>query len=227
MKNYLLEIACFNRASAERALQSSADRIELCADGYLGGTTPSLEDFVYLKNNYTKPIFVMIRPRGGDFNYSNEEFEKMKTDILRFKEAGADGLVFGILTAENAIDTERNLILKNLAGDTRCTFHRAFDDAPDVKEAIEILISTGFSTVLTSGCPGSAPEGTENLKFLEKNYGDKIEILVGGGVRAHNISELRDATQATSFHSSALVNGSEVAVSEEIELLKKNLITNH
>ena len=200
----MLEIACFEITSAETALRSVADRIEFCAEQQLGGITPNIDEFRYLKSVYRKPIYVMIRPKGGDFYYSDLEFEVMKKDLLQFKKSGADGFVFGILNSGNTIDIHRNKVLVDLAGDIPCTFHRAFDRTPDLDAAIKHLIDIGFKAVLTSGGKSSAMEGKENLRNLIEKYGNQIEILIGGGVRSGNISELKNFTKGTHFHSSAI-----------------------
>lgn len=219
----MLEIACFEITSAETALRSVADRIEFCAEQQLGGITPNIDEFRYLKSVYRKPIYVMIRPKGGDFYYSDLEFEVMKKDLLQLKKSGADGFVFGILNSGNTIDIHRNKVLVDLAGDIPCTFHRAFDRTPDLDAAIKHLIDIGFKAVLTSGGKSSAMEGKENLRNLIEKYGSQIEILVGGGVRSGNISELKNFTKGTHFHSSAIPSYEVFASDEEIKKLKKSI----
>lgn len=219
----MLEIACFEITSAETALRSVADRIEFCAEQQLGGITPNIEEFRYLKSVYRKPIYVMIRPKGGSFLYSDYEFEVMKRDILDFKNSGADGFVFGILTSGNTIDIEKNKILLELAGEIPCTFHRAFDRTPDLENSVKTLIDLGFTTVLTSGGKNSAMEGKENLKNLIEKYSDQINILIGGGVRSGNISELKNYTLGKQFHSSAIPDYEIFANDDEIKKIKKNL----
>lgn len=219
----MLEIACFEITSAETALRSVADRIEFCAEQQLGGITPNIDEFRYLKSVYRKPIYVMIRPKGGDFYYSDLEFEVMKKDLLQFKKSGADGFVFGILNSGNTIDIHRNKVLVDLAGDIPCTFHRAFDRTPDLDVAIKHLIDIGFKAVLTSGGKSSAMEGKENLRNLIEKYGSQIEILVGGGVRSGNISELKNFTKGTYFHSSAIPSYEVFASDEEIKKMKKSI----
>lgn len=219
----MLEIACFEITSAETALRSVADRIEFCAEQQLGGITPNIEEFRYLKSVYRKPIYVMIRPKGGSFIYSDFEFEVMKNDLQNFKNSGADGFVFGILTSGNTIDIEKNKILLEFAGEIPCTFHRAFDRTPDLENSVKTLIDLGFTTVLTSGGKNSAMEGKENLKNLIEKYSDQINILIGGGVRSGNISELKNYTLGKQFHSSAIPDYEIFANDDEIKKIKKNL----
>lgn len=218
-----LEIACFELKSAEIALNSVADRVEFCADGHLGGTTPNVEELKYLKSKYQQPIFVMIRPRGGDFCYTNEEFEQMKQSLQEFYNAGADGFVFGILHDNGEIDTEKCKELVALAKGKPCTFHRAFDHTPNLEKSVEILVELGFKTILTSGGTNSAMEGKNALKLLVEKYSESIDILIGGGVRSSNIKELKEATNGQFFHSSAIISSGEFASEEEIISLKNNL----
>ena len=216
----MLEIACFEITSAETACQSMADRIELCGNFEVGGTTPDFYEFMHLKRNYKTPVYIMIRPKGGPFFYSEAEFIEMKTSIITFKEGGADGFVFGILTPGNEIDDDRNKELIDLAGDTPCTFHRAFDRTLDLEKSIQTLIKLGFKTVLTSGGQKSAMEGKVMLKYLVEKYSDRIEILIGGGVRSKNILELKKFTGGKSFHSSAIKDYDTFVTDDEIKKLK-------
>ncbi len=220
-KKPMLEIACFEITSAETACQSMADRIEFCHDLEKGGVTPDFYEFLHLKRHYKTPVYVMIRPKGGPFFYSADEFLEMKNSIITFKEGGADGFVFGVLNADNEIDEARNKALLDLAGETPCTFHRAFDRTEDLEKSLQILIKLGFKTVLTSGGKKTALEGKEQLKTLIKKYSDKIEILIGGGVRSENIEELKAFTGGTSFHSSAILKYDTFVTDDEIKKLKK------
>ena len=217
----MLEIACFEITSAEIASESMADRIEFCHDLEKGGTTPDFYEFLHLKRHSPTPVYVMIRPKGGPFYYSDEEFLEMKNSIIVFKAGGADGFVFGILTSDNEIDVARNKELIELAGETPCTFHRAFDRTENLDQSIQTLIKLGFRTVLTSGGKKTAMEGKENLKDLIEKYTHKIEILIGGGVRAENIQELKKFTGGTSFHSSAILKYDTFVTEEAIKKLKQ------
>ena len=165
-----LEIATFDLTSAEIALNSVADRIEFCADISLGGITPNIEEFKYLKEKYLTPIHVMIRPVGGNFLYSNQEFLQMQNDIQAFSKANADGFVFGILDENHEVDVEKNKILVDLANGKPCVFHRAIDRTKNIFESTEKIIELGFKEILTSGGKNSAMEGKENLKKLVEVY---------------------------------------------------------
>lgn len=215
-----LEIACFNVSSALIALSSKVDRIEFCADFSAGGITPNVADFLLLKStSFAVPIYVMIRPRGGNFVYTETEFLQMKQQLLAFKEAGADGFVFGILKEDHSIDMEQNQELISLAAGVPCTFHRAFDLVQNGKESLEQLIELGFTTVLTSGLHKNVMEGALVLKELIKQADNRIEILCGGGLRSSNIQELIKITEAKAFHSSAITSDSLLADVVEIEKL--------
>ena len=220
----LLEIACFNTESALIAQSVGADRIELCDGLADGGTTPQLSSLQEVKGNgksaATVPTFVMIRPRGGDFFYSVEEFGQMKSDIIRFKSL-ADGFVFGILGTDNKVDTARNSELVSLADPLPCTFHRAFDDAEDLYEALEVIIRCGFKTILTSGGAPSASVGAETLwKLIERGRG-RIQVMPGGGVRSSNVMDLKRMVKAPFYHSSAIVGDCRLAEAEEVSQLKR------
>jgi copper homeostasis protein len=220
-KNHL-EIACFNMESSIIAQHAGANRIEFCADMNVGGVTPKLADFILLKSKINIPVFVMIRPRGGDFVYSNVEFEQMKNDILHFKNAGADGFVFGILTENKEVDFIQNKELVELANPLPCTFHRAFDEIKDQMEALDTLIECGFKTILTSGNANNALEGLSSLKALASKANNKICIMPGGGVRATNIEMLKENINTNWFHSSAVLQN-ETANMDEVFMLKSKL----
>ena len=216
----MLEIACFDLMSAEIALASVADRIEYCKGRFQGGLTPDIEEFKYLKEKYEKPIYIMIRPKGGDFYYSDEDFAIMIENISGFKKYGADGFVFGILGKKNEIDKERNQFLVDLAAPRPCTFHRAVDRTPDYEKSIQEIADLGFAGVLTSGGAESAEYGVENLAKVVQKHGNDLEIIIGGNVRSENIQEIKEKTGGTIFHSSAILKYGMFADENEISELK-------
>lgn len=218
-----IEIACFNLESALIAQKYGADRIELCADMLVGGTTPTIETIQQARKNLSIDLYVMIRPRGGNFVYSETEFEQMKSEIETIKKLGVNGFVFGILKEDKTINLEQNKVLVELAKPFSCTFHRAFDAVSNYEKALEDVISCGFSTILTSGTFPNVMEGKEVLKQLVIQANNRIEIMPGGGLRSTNISELNETVKANWYHSSAITDGSETANSEEIIQLKKKL----
>ena len=224
-QNKKIEIACFNLESALIAQKVGADRVELCADMSVGGTTPSIEIIQQARENLTIDLYVMIRPRGGNFVYSEAEFEQMKSEIETIKKLGVNGFVFGILKDDKTINLEQNKVLVELAKPFPCTFHRAFDAVSNYEKALEDVISCGFSTILTSGTFPNVMEGKEVLKQLVIQAKNRIEIMPGGGLRSTNISELNEMVKANWYHSSAITDGSETANPEEIIQLKKKLLS--
>nr|WP_315033637.1 copper homeostasis protein CutC [uncultured Chryseobacterium sp.] len=215
-----IEIACFNPESALIAFENGADRIELCDGLSEGGTTPDFKVTKELRDKINIPIFVMIRPRGGDFTYSDEEFEQMKQDLIHLKSLKVDGFVFGILNENDEVDKEQNKVLVELAAPLPCTFHRAFDRATNLENTLGEVIECGFKTILTSGQKPNVSEGKENLKKLVELSDGRIEILVGGGLRSSNIEEIRELTKAGYFHSSAITDGGAFANAGEVVALK-------
>jgi len=223
---YQLEIACFNLESAILAAKAGADRIELCDEIKAGGTTPDFETVKEARRKISTPIFVMIRPKGGNFTYSEAEFETMKNQIMGFKALGIDGFVFGILKPDNSIDIKKNSELVKLTSPLPCTFHRAFDRTNDCLRSLEQAIECGFKTILTSGLKDNVNDGSDNLKALVIKAGKRINIMPGGGLRSMNMSEIMRKTKAKFYHSSAITNNSEIADSKEIIALKNCLLKN-
>ncbi|MFP7657522.1 copper homeostasis protein CutC [Chryseobacterium proteolyticum] len=215
-----IEIACFNPHSAIVAFENGADRIELCDGLSEGGTTPDFETTKKLREKINIPVFVMIRPRGGNFTYTNEEFEQMKSELTQLKSHNVDGFVFGILDENDEVNMEQNKTLVEIAYPLPCTFHRAFDRAKGLESSLEKVISCGFKTILTSGQKPNVSEGKENLKKLVELSNGRIEILVGGGLRSTNIQDIREFTNAAYFHSSAITDGGQFADADEVIALK-------
>ncbi|WP_395065918.1 copper homeostasis protein CutC [Flavobacterium sp.] len=215
-----LEIACFNLESAIVAQENGADRIELCDEIAVGGTTPKALDIINTRKLVAIDLYLMIRPRGGNFVYSDEEFSQMKLDILHSKSLKVNGFVFGILNQNNEIDVERNTELVALAKPFPCTFHRAFDEVSDALKSLEEIIECGFQTILTSGQAQNAVEGINQLTELVEKAGNRIVIMPGGGMRSDNIDLINQETKANWFHSSAIIDDSDLADGLEIQLLK-------
>ncbi|MES2545820.1 MAG: copper homeostasis protein CutC [Bacteroidota bacterium] len=223
MKKHQLEIACFNLESAIIAQENGADRIELCDNINEGGTTPDFETTKIAKEKIAIPLYVMIRPRGGDFIYSDAEFNQMKSEIKQFKKLKVNGFVFGILNKDGSANKEQNFELVDLAKPIPCTFHRAFDVAASLFESLETVIDCGFTTILTSGQEKNVIEGIEVLTQLVEKANNRIVIMPGGGLRSTNIGLLEEKTNADFYHSSAIVDNNEIANAEEIKALKSNL----
>jgi len=222
-QNKKIEIACFNLESALIAQKAGADRVELCANISDGGTTPSIEIIQQARKNLTIDLYVMIRPRGGNFVYSEAELEQMKSDIENIKKLGVNGFVFGILNEDKTINIEQNKALVELAKPFPCSFHRAFDAVSNYEQALEDVISCGFSTLLTSGTFSNVKKGKEVLKKLVEQAKNRLEIMPGGGLRSTNISELNQIVNANWYHSSAITDETEIANPEEITQLKEKL----
>ena len=199
------EIAVFNIESALNAQAAGAHRIELCDNPAEGGTTPSFGVIEAVRRRLNIDVMVMIRPRGGDFIYSKEEYEAMKSDIMAAKRLGMDGVVLGILDAGGRIDEERCRELIQLARPMSVTCHRAFDLTPDAEEALEACVRAGFDRILTSGRKPSAAEGITLLKKLHEQAAGRIMILAGVGINAGNVRTIVEGTGVTEVHFSARV----------------------
>lgn len=223
MDRYQLEIACFNLESALIAQNNGADRVELCAGINQGGTTPDLEIIKAARKQLSIPLYVMIRPRGGNFVYSDAEFEQMKSEIVQLKTEQPDGFVFGILNEDGKINKEQNAALIALANPLPCTFHRAFDVVDNIFQSLEDIIDCGFTTILTSGQGKNVTDGLAVLTTLAEKAGNRIVIMPGGGLRSSNINVLKTKTNAGFYHSSAITGGSETANGDEVKRLKENL----
>jgi len=199
-----IEAVAFTLESAIAAADNGAHRIELCASKADGGITPSFGTIAAAREILEIPIHVMIRPRGGDFVYTMEEFESMKIDIEICKKLGIDGVVFGILHSGSTVDKERCKELVGLAKPMTANFHRAFDRCSDHFKALEDVIECGFQRILTSGKGEHAMDSCGLLAELVRKAGDRIIIMPGGGVRKENIKTLSHITRATEMHTSAI-----------------------
>ncbi len=218
-----LEIACFNLDAAFIAQENGADRVELCDGFNVGGTTPTLEITKQARASLTIDLYVMIRPRGGNFVYSEAEFTEMKTTIHELKKEKVNGFVFGILNEDNSVNLQQNTELVTLAKPFPCTFHRAFDEVSNAFQALEDVIECGFQTILTSGQKPNVTEGVHRLSELVEKANNRIVIMPGGGLRSTNIAFLQEQTKASWYHSSAIIEGNEMANPDEIVALKSNL----
>ncbi|KAF2271661.1 uncharacterized protein EI97DRAFT_407717, partial [Westerdykella ornata] len=214
----MLEIACFNETSAITAAESGADRIELCTDYAVGGVTPPINSLHSLRKKISIPVNVMIRPRAGDFVYTDSEFEAMKEEIRCFKPY-ASGFVFGILDKNHHIDRRRNRELVELASPLPCTFHRAINQVQDLSLATEHVIECGFTSILTSGGPTDAVAGAETVGELHRVFGDRVTFILGGGVRSTNIGSLKSKAKLEWYHSAALKGPGEMVDGGEVERL--------
>lgn len=201
-KKYIIEIATSDFCTTKSAVEGGADRIELCANLAEGGTTPSYGQVKKCREAFEVELYPIIRARGGDFLYTEDEFEIMLRDAILCKELGCDGLVIGFLNADGSIDIGRTARLVEAAYPLGITFHRAFDRCRDPFEALEQLIGIGCERILTSGQQPAAPDGVELVSELNKKADDRIIIMPGSGVRKENIKMLAEKTGCCEFHSS-------------------------
>ena len=198
----LLEVCVDSYASALAAVHGGADRLELCANLVIGGTTPSEALFSQLRRDFMIPIHVLIRPRFGDFLYDSHEMAEMCEQIRRFRDLGANGVVVGALTPDGELDVEKMGRLLSAAGPMGVTLHRAFDMTRDPHAALETAVRLGCTAVLTSGQARDAWAGRSVLRRLRELAGERIVILAGAGVNSGNLSGLRRETGILSYHTS-------------------------
>ena len=201
----IIEIAANSYESAKIASEAGADRIELCSNLELGGTTPSPGQLRCVKNNLSITVHALIRPRGGDFVYYESELDEMIESIKYCRSIGVEGVVIGFLTPEGEVDVlKTKKVLEHTEG-LVTTFHRAFDMVTHQEKALETLIELGFDRVLTSGGQQSTPEGIRQIAALVQQAGDRITIMPGGGINENNIEDVIHFTGATEFHLSGTI----------------------
>jgi copper homeostasis protein len=196
----LIEACVDSVASALAAELGGAGRLELCANLFDGGTTPSAGMISAVKIAVRIPVYVIVRPRGGGFVYTDEEIGVMRLDVEAARMLGADGVVLGALTRDARVDADRLKMLIGGAAELPVTFHRAFDLVRDHDQAMETLLQCGVSRVLTSGGAPSALEGVAAIRSLAKRWGGEIEVMAGGGVREETVRELVDRSGVREVH---------------------------
>ena len=199
---YVIEIATSDFSTTKAAVAGGADRIELCANLVEGGTTPSYGMIQQCRDAFSVALFPIIRPRGGDFLYTEEEYAIMLHDIKICKQLNCDGIVTGMLQQDGDVDLKRMAKLIEVAYPMPVTFHRAFDRCSNPFEVFEELIELGCQRILTSGQKPTAPEGVELIAELNRMAGHRIHIMPGSGVRTDNIRMLAEKTGCNEFHSS-------------------------
>ena len=197
---YILEISVESVEAALAAERGGADRLELCANLREGGTTPPADLLRSVRERVRLPIFAMIRPRSGNFLYSDREFAAMREAMHAARESGADGVVLGLLDADGRVEKERTRELVERASPLPVTFHRAFDACVDLRSALDDVIKTGATRVLTSGGKPTAPEAFSMLGELVRSAGERIVVMPGSGLHAGNIGEAVEATGAREYH---------------------------
>lgn len=207
-KNYamiVLEACVENMTEALKAEEKGANRIELCENLAVGGTTPTVGTLKVCKKYLSIPVFVMIRPRGGNFVYTEKEKEVMKEDLIRLKEAGADGLVMGMLTPERRVDLETLYYFLEMARPLPVTFHKAIDETHDILFELNRLKEAGVDRVLSSGGAFAAIEGVEMLKSMIHQAGRRMKIVVAGKVTKENLASHIEMIPAKEFHGRKIV----------------------
>ena len=217
----IIEVCAESYESAINAELGGADRIELCKDLHLDGLTPDFEIAKKTINKLKIPVFILIRPREGDFVYSNEEFELMKQHIVKFKEMGCKGIVSGVLKSDNTIDLIRTKELIELSKPIDFTFHRAFDKIINPFNGMEQLINIGANRILTSGQKETAAEGIELIKKLNQSAKGRIKIMPGSGIKLNNVNLFIDMKDIHGSFSNNKLTTEKKKVQEIRKFLKK------
>jgi len=198
-----LEVCIDSVESAIAAERGGAKRVELCCDLLEGGITPGAGLIASVRSHISIDLFVMIRPRGGDFFYTDLEYGVMREEIARARHLGVDGFVLGLLDQQGRVDVARTRRLVELAQPLPITFHRAVDMSPDLLASLEDIVATGASRILTSGGAPSALLGAAEIARMVQAARGRMAIMPGGGITPENLAAIADATGATEFHSSA------------------------
>ena len=205
MKTFLLEVCVDSVESAMAAVHGGADRLELCGNLIIGGTTPSLYLYKEIKKHTDIPVHILLRPRFGDFCYSKAEISVMKQEICAFKKAGAEGVVIGVLKSDGTLDLERMRELIACAEGMHITLHRAFDMCKDPFDTLDQAVELGIQTILTSGQQDSAMKGAQLLNKLVQRAAGRIQLQAGAGVKAEVIVPLFEQTGIRAYHMSGKV----------------------
>ena len=201
-QKYILECCVDSVESALQAEKGGADRLELCSNLIIGGTTPTLALFRQIRDHTNIRIHVLIRPRFGDFLYTKQELHIIAKEIDMFRKAGAEGIVIGCLTPDGSLDCEAMHFLIDYAGQMTVTLHRAFDMSKDPFQTLELAKELGIHTILTSGCQASCLDGIDLLRQLDEKSNGEITLMAGAGIQESSVRILREKTNLTAFHMS-------------------------
>ena len=202
METYVLEACVDSVESALAAVKGGANRLEVCANLVIGGTTPGVSQFKQIRELCDIPLHVLVRPRYGDFLYTEREFQMIAEDAEMFCSLGADGIVTGCLRPDGSLDVQRMEILREKISDAHLTLHRAFDVCRDPYETLEQAVELGVDTILTSGQQETCRQGKDLVRKLIQQAGRRIHILIGSGVNAGTIAYFMDEMNARNFHMS-------------------------
>ncbi len=202
MTEFFFELCAENVEAACAAESGGANRIELCSDLAVGGTTPSQGLMIAAARTVSIPVYVLLRPRAGDFVFSNREIDVMRRQIDKAKTAGASGVALGVLRPNGSVDVDRTRALVEYAHPMGATFHRAFDETSDLSEALEQVIDTGAEGLLTSGGASEVLLGAERIARLQQQAADRIHIIAGGGLRLASMAEVIRKSGLLSMHGS-------------------------
>lgn len=216
---HFLEIACFNKKAAFAAAAAGAHRLELCSHKELGGVSPDLAWVKEVKETVNIPVYLMIRPRGGNFIYTNEELQTMATYLQKANKLQIDGFVFGCLNSSFGLNQKQNKYLIDMAAGKPCTLHKAFDEILDPFKALEEAIELGFTNILSSGKEQSALDGLPLISKLFVNAQGRIQIMPGGNIRSSNLAHIKNLSGASWFHSAALLADETIPDATEIKAL--------
>jgi copper homeostasis protein len=202
MKTFVFEVCAESVEAAQAAESGGADRIELCSQLPIGGITPEIELTRAAVRALSIPVHVLIRPRGGDFVFTVDEFDQMRRQIELAKEAGAAGVAVGVLLPDGRVDVKRTRELVELGRPLNVTFHRAFDETPNLTESLEAVIETGADCLLTSGGAADVLAGAESIAELRRQAGERLAVMAGGGLRLDNLVEVVRRTGVSHVHGS-------------------------
>jgi copper homeostasis protein len=225
MNGFLFELCAESLQAAVAADRGGATRIELCERLNVGGVTPGKQLITETLKALSIPVHVLIRPRSGDFVYSAAEYDQMKQEVLWVKHAGAAGVALGVLQADRRIHVVLSRELTEMARPMKVTFHRAFDRAPDLGEALEAVISTGADCLLTSGRAPNVLIGAERLKRLVTQAGSRIQIMAGGGLKLASMIEVLERSGVRCLHGSLTRKAGENTDGSGAEVLEADVRT--
>ncbi len=228
MKMLRFELCVETLSAARVAEAGGADRIELCAGLSVGGVTPCLDLTAAVVKAVAIPVHVLIRPRSGDFNFSEDEFDLMRRQIEEAKRSGAAGAAVGVLLADSRVDITRSRALVELTFPMKATFHRAFDETPNIANALEDVIATGADCLLTSGGEADVLAGAESIARLREQAGERLDVMAGGGLRLDNLAEVVRRTGVSFLHGSLTRrdagNGTEPPRNERTAMCKPTVL---